>query len=316
MINDLQMHTQNDAFCKKFIRGIDGALDWHKSFLSEKNMLKDITNWNFIDWPDEWKWDTKVGFGGIPFGSPKGYSSILNLQYVYTLKKVAEMYQEWGLVLKANAYQELANTIQEATMKACWDESKAMIADTPDKKTFSQHANLWVILNDMLPLEKRKEFMQKIIADKTLIQCTVYYKFYLFQAVKKAGIGNQYLEQLYPWKEMLDIGLTTFAERPEPTRSDCHAWSASPNYDLLATVLGIEPASSGFKTISIKPNLGKLKKASGQVPHPNGVIKVNYSINNEGGLEAEITLPEKTNRLFIWKDKEYIIRSGFQKFKI
>ena len=37
---------------------------------------------------------------------------------------------------------------------------------------------------------------------------------------------------------MLDLGLTTVPEKPEPTRSDSHAWSAHPNYGLLATVLG------------------------------------------------------------------------------
>jgi alpha-L-rhamnosidase len=47
------------------------------------------------------------------------------------------------------------------------------------------------------------------------------------------------------------LGLTTFAEKPDPTRSDCHAWSASPNYDFLATVAGIEPALPGFKTVKI-----------------------------------------------------------------
>ena len=36
---------------------------------------------------------------------------------------------------------------------------------------------------------------------------------------------------------MLQLGLTTWAEKPEPTRSDSHAWSAHPNYGLLATII-------------------------------------------------------------------------------
>ena len=73
---------------------------------------------------------------------------------------------------------------------------------------------------------------------------------------------------------MLDIGLTTFAERPEPTRSDCHAWSASPNYDLLATVAGIRPAAPGFKKVRISPALGDLNEIKAQMPHPMGMISV------------------------------------------
>ncbi|MEZ4828681.1 MAG: hypothetical protein R3C61_20710 [Bacteroidia bacterium] len=78
--------------------------------------------------------------------------------------------------------------------------------------------------------------MQRILEDKSLIQATFYFKFYLFRALVKTGMADQYLPQIQPWRDMLDLGLTTFAEKPDPTRSDCHAWSASPNYDLLATV--------------------------------------------------------------------------------
>ena len=53
---------------------------------------------------------------------------------------------------------------------------------------------------------------------------------------------------------MLNRGLTTWAETADPTRSDCHAWSASPNYDLLSIVAGIQPAAPGFKRVRIEPH--------------------------------------------------------------
>ena len=68
------------------------------------------------------------------------------------------------------------------------------------------------------------------------------------------------------------FGARAFAENPEPTRSDCHAWSSSPNYHLLSLVCGITPADYGFKKIRIEPNLGSLKEAIGKVPHPAGNI--------------------------------------------
>ena len=81
---------------------------------------------------------------------------------------------------------------------------------------------------------------------------------------------------LGPWQQMIDIGLTTFAETPEPTRSDCHAWSSSPNYDLLATVCGVEPASPGFATVRIAPHPGHLKQIKGVVPHPQATSRSNW----------------------------------------
>ncbi|UZJ65070.1 hypothetical protein OKW96_01940 [Sphingobacterium sp. KU25419] len=45
-------------------------------------------------------------------------------------------------------------------------------------------------------------------------------------------MSDSYTDQLEPWKDMLALGLSTFSENPDPTRSDCHAWSSSPNYDF------------------------------------------------------------------------------------
>jgi hypothetical protein len=62
----------------------------------------------------------------------------------------------------------------------------------------------------------------------------------------------------------------TFAEvvdRPgAPSRSDCHAWSASPNIEIFRTVLGVDSAAPGFRRVSVRPHLGKLKSAAGAVP--------------------------------------------------
>ena len=75
---------------------------------------------------------------------------------------------------------------------------------------------------------------------------------------------------------MLSLGLTTWAEKPEPTRSDCHAWSAHPNFDLLATVAGIESAGPGFSKVTIQPRLGALQQLKATLPHPLGDITVAY----------------------------------------
>jgi hypothetical protein len=75
---------------------------------------------------------------------------------------------------------------------------------------------------------------------------------------------------------MLDLGLTTWAEKPEPTRSDSHAWSAHPTVNLLTMVAGVEPATPGFETVRIRPHLGSLTTRSATVPTPRGDIVVAY----------------------------------------
>ncbi|HEX7585839.1 MAG TPA: alpha-L-rhamnosidase C-terminal domain-containing protein, partial [Prolixibacteraceae bacterium] len=139
--------------------------------------------------------------------------------------------------------------------------------------------------------------------DQKLIQPTLYFRFYLTQALKKTGLADRYLATLNPWKEMLKNGLSTFAEKQDPTRSDCHAWSASPNYDFLATVAGIRPASPGFKTIRMEPALGALKFIKGQMPHPLGMIVFDLKRSGTEGIQGEVTLPEGLAGTFGWQGK-------------
>ena len=85
--------------------------------------------------------------------------------------------------------------------------------------------------------------MERVLSDTTLAQATYYFGFYVFEALRESGLSDRYVERLAPWRQMLALGLTSTPENPEPTRSDTHAWAAHPNYGLLATVLGVRPAS-------------------------------------------------------------------------
>ena len=148
--------------------------------------------------------------------------------------------------------------------------------------------------------------------DRTLVQSTYYYSFYVLEALRKAGLADRYIEQLAPWRAMLALGLTTTAESPEPTRSDSHAWSAHPNYGRLATVLGIRPASPGFRSVRIAPSLGPLKLAAGRMPHPLGDIDVRLERSGELGLRGEVTLPPGLAGAFEWNGKTLQLRPGRQ----
>jgi len=131
---------------------------------------------------------------------------------------------------------------------------------------------------------------------------TYYFRFYLARALEHAGMGDQYLNLLGPWKTMLSLGLTTWAEQPEPTRSDSHAWSAHPNYDFLTIVAGIRPAAPGFKSVTIEPHLGDLKHVNAAMTVPQGEIDVEYT-RTEKGTQANVLLPAGVSGKLIWKGK-------------
>ena len=152
--------------------------------------------------------------------------------------------------------------------------------------------NLLGILANALPAGAGQQaLMTRVLDDTSLTQTTYYFRFYLFRAMMKAALGDRYLEQLAPWRGMLGLGLTTWAETPDPTRSDSHAWSAHPTADLLTIVAGIEPAAPGFTRVRIRPHIGSLTSLSASLPTPRGDVAVSYH-RTDAGLETEITLPK------------------------
>ncbi|UKT64932.1 alpha-L-rhamnosidase C-terminal domain-containing protein [Pedobacter mucosus] len=308
MVNDYMFHRNDDEFLKQFLLPIQEILLWYENNLDQKKqMLGPMKWWNFADW--------NLAFDfGVPDGATDGNSSVISLQYAYTLNQAASIFNHFGKPEIAAHYSKLANEISDATYKLCFDANKGVMANTPLKNSFSQHASIMAVLANAIPLSKEKAVMTKVLTDSSLSQATFYYRFYLTLALKKAGMGDLYYSQLKPWREMIANGLTTFAENPDPTRSDCHAWSASPNYDFLATICGILPGSPGFKSVLIQPAMGELTSVAGEMPHPAGSIKVSFKRIGKG-VEGTVNLPKNISGKMIWNEKEIMLHEGEQKIR-
>ena len=99
------------------------------------------------------------------------------------------------------------------------------------------------------------------------------------------------------------------------TRSDCHAWGASPNIEFFRTVLGIDSDAVAFKRVRIEPHLGDLQEIGGTMPHPSGEISVHYKVKGRK-LQVEVTLPKEVDGLFIWNGKQQYVRGGKNTFTL
>jgi hypothetical protein len=157
------------------------------------------------------------------------------------------------------------------------------------------------VLGDVITGTAARELMTRALAAPGLAQPGLFFQFYVHVALAKVGEGDTYVDRLGDWREMLGRGLTTFAEtvdRPgAASRSDCHAWSASPNIELFRTVLGVDSAAPGFRRVSVRPHPGKLVRAAGAVPHPKGLVEVRLDARR-----ATIVLPPETTGEFAWRN--------------
>ena len=306
MIHDYWMYRNDEAFVKTKLAGIQQVLWFFHKYQQADASLKNLPYWNFTDWCGTKGWDS----GMAPFGKD-GNSAALDLQLLWAYQLAAEMENSLGMKEYANQYAAAAMQLKQTIQKKYWDDSKKLFADTDDKDVFSQHTNSLAILTGVVNGADANALAKKIISDTSLTQATIYFKFYVYQALTKAGLGSDYLNWLDVWKKNLAMGMTTWAEISDinNTRSDCHAWGASPNIELYRIVLGIDSDSPGFKKIKIVPHLGSLTHASGTIPHPNGNISVSYEkINNN--WKISITLPSNTPGYLLWKGKRYELRGG------
>jgi len=301
MLHDYWMLRDDPVFVGARLDGVQSVLEWFGHRVNPNTgILGPTPYWSFVDWPDEWPWDNDASIGGEPSGVHTLGSSIVSLQYVIALDQAADLFRSAGRADLADRYASEASRVRAAVRRLCWDPDRRLIADTPERKQFSQHANALAVLAGCVAGGEAAELIGRVAHDPRLVQCTVYFRFYLLRAMKAAGLGDAYVDELGPWKAMISEGLTTFAERPGETRSDCHAWSASPLYELLATVCGIEPGGPGFRSVRIEPHLGRLREVKGVVPHPAGPIEVEITRTNSR-LRAAVALPAGLGGEFVWR---------------
>ena len=303
-IYDYWMYRGDDAFVAKNLPFMRMVLDYYEQHLRNDASLSYIPYWFFTDWTFKTR--------GEPPRMTDGRSSIQDLHFLLGLQMAGEMERSFGMSAFADKYKQIAARIKAGFKAKYWDANRKLFADTPEKTSFSQHANILAILTNVVEGKDAKALMERLLQDKDLTEVSIYFRYYLNMALDKVGMGNNYLDMLDIWHTHLANGLTTWAEKPEPSRSDCHAWGSSPNIELYRMVLGIRSAAPGFRKVLIAPHPGKLRQASGCIPHPKGDICVSYQVDARGKLKAEITLPEGIDGKFVWNGKEKNLRGGKQ----
>jgi hypothetical protein len=305
MLHDYWMLRGAPEYVRSHLQGVRAIVAWFERQIDQSGMVGPIPWWPFVDWARQWP-------RGVPPGGAEGRSAVISLQLVYALQRAAELEAALGVGALADHYRAMAAKVQVAVRTAAWDASRGMFRDTPTATTYSQQTNVMAVLTDTIAPAEQKALMEKVLSDTTLTQSTYYFSYYQLEALLKAGLGERYVDQLAPWRGMLELGLTTVPETPEPTRSDSHAWSAHPNYGLLATVLGVRPAAPGFTKVRIAPHLGPLRRVAGRVPHPLGIIEVRLARTDGNGLRGEVTLPPGLDGVLAWGGREIALRAGRQ----
>lgn len=301
MIHDYWLYRPDTAPLRAWAEHSRSVLAWYKDHQRPDGLLGIMPWWNFGDWTKDFDF-------GVPPQDADGGSSVLTLHYLAALRDSADLEDYLGNAALAVDYRARAGVIAGTLYKTCWDESRGLLADTPAHQHFSEEANALGVIQDVIPRDRQRAAMQSILDHKVtgpavptgeFSPASLYFRFYVARALDHAGMDDLYLGMLGPWRGMLDNGLTTWAETADPTRSDDHAWSAHPNYDLVTLVAGIRPASPGFATVLVAPHPGTLTEIKASMPHPAGDLTAHY-VKAANGWTFDLHLPPGITGSFLW----------------
>jgi hypothetical protein len=308
MVHDYWLYRPDPEPVRASLEGTRTVLDWFARYEQPDGLLRQLPWWSFVDWVAEKQ--------EIPTYDAHGESCVTTLEYLGALGEAADLEQAIGDPMLAARYRARAAQTRSGLFDRCWNASRGLIADNPDQKNFSQQANILAVLYDVVPNDGRQqELLGRMLAIEPgttpdgVLSASYYFRFYLARALDHAGLADEYLGSIDPWHKMLALHFSTWPEVPGDTRSDSHAWSAHPIYDLLTLVAGIEPASPGFSTVRIAPHLGTLPSLAATYPHPQGLIEVEYH-PRDAGLDATITLPGKLTGSFVFGGKVWPLNPG------
>lgn len=313
-LHDYMMYGKDIDFVRQHLQGVRSTLEYFQHFLQQDGRVKGLPGWNFTDWVygfDNWK-------DGVALAGKDGSNAVMDLQLLYAYQMAAEMESVCGMEGYASRWKQRAHELGETIISHYKRPALGGIfSDLADKDVFSQHTNSLAILTHLVEGEEAVALARTLEQDTSLAPASIYFRFYLHQAMTEAGLGDHYLSWLDKWRENLRLGLTTWGETSEveSTRSDCHAWGASPNIELFRTVLGIDSDAPSFRRVRIMPHLGDIKEIGGTMPHPDGTISVHYK-QGKKNFDATITLPQGITGVFAWKGSVMTLHGGTNEIKL
>ncbi|MCA9925104.1 MAG: family 78 glycoside hydrolase catalytic domain [Anaerolineales bacterium] len=283
------------------------AIDWFERHLNEENLLTDVPHWVFVDWAALDK---------------QGQVTALNAHFAAALRTAAKLARWADHPANAQRFEQMAVRTATAVNELLWDETRGVYADSRRNdilsRRISQQSNVAAIAFGVAPPERWPRIFAVILDAERLVLTPAgdsdpaplvfddetdvvlaqpFYMHFVHRALRMAGKQQAILDNIRRyWGQMLAAGEQTVWETWQATgvlSSKCHAWAATPTFDLSTDVLGVTPTGPGFRTFRVAPQPGDLTWARGAFPTPHGNIEVDWRLEN-GRFALNLTVPENT----------------------
>ena len=263
---------------------VRGILEWMQRYRCPERILKRrFPYWNFTDWSIP---------GGDGTEHNAGNRASLMMFYAGALQAAEGLAGITGHAELASLYAASCASLKAQCREKIWDDEQHLFRDDIDEPARALHQTILGVLYGVVPDGHETVALDAVLGATDRYAPTVPFNFYLFRAASRLDAYERVWQRIGSWRAMLASGTTTWFEMPEPTRSDCHAWSSWILRDYFTEILGIHPLAPGYRKVLVRPRLiDGMEYARGALPTVAGRIEVSWRISKTEGLEVEVTLP-------------------------
>lgn len=270
------------------------VLRWYAPYQTAAGVLKDVAEWNLVDWSSVSTTDT---------------SSLLTAEWARGLREFAEM-AGWLGEKSSQRWAEQLYDHARAGFEVFWDEQRGSyidhVVDGVPQPEMSQIAGALAIVSGLAPearwgriidtitdesrlvvrswagggqSEEKFEQQQRGVyeidwdAEREIVISEPFMSYVVHDAVALAGKADRLPDLYLRWLKFLRDGYDTIGEN-WGAGTHAHGWSCTPARDMLVYTLGVTPAEPGFARARIAPHLGRLEWARATVPTPFGSITI------------------------------------------
>jgi alpha-L-rhamnosidase len=303
-------YSGDSATVRELMPTAAGVIAAFERYRAPDGLIRGMPGWIFIDWA---------------MTERSEVTGALDALYASALDDFASLAKTVMSDSRAAADSRARADRTRRAFELLWDEARGAYVDAADRngprRRVSQQTNAIAIVSGCAPRERWPRMLVYIldesrvvvtptIADNIsaylrqrmdpaehmkfdvehdVVAAQPFFSHILHDAIVRAGRRDLIPARCMKWWPQIERGDTAFEEYWDAcigTGSRCHAWSATPTYDLTTWVLGVKPAAAGYSRAEIAPRFGWLKHLEGRVPTPHGLIEV--KLDREDGGEIEI----------------------------
>ncbi|MDD4516705.1 alpha-L-rhamnosidase C-terminal domain-containing protein [Massilibacteroides sp.] len=264
-----------------------------QSSIRFKGEIRDI-----VDWPHTGILGLNKQEGGEADGYVfTNYNTVVNAFHYEALKRMAVIARLTDQREDADFFQKESERVKVIFNKTFLNTKKGYYVDGEATDHASLHANMFPLAFGLVP-DKNKDNVLEFIRSRGMA-CSVYGAQFLMDALYEAGDADYALKMLTKtddrsWYNMIRVGSTISLEAWDniykPNQDWNHAWGAVPANIIPRKLMGVEPLTAGFETISVKPQIGSLEWAKAVIPTIRGEVKMEIE-NNAGQYILHLVIP-------------------------